>query len=144
MGSDGVIGLVGSQGRGTPIPAEQIAAVRTLLDRDIVCAAYPFLKVRQRVRIRGGALDGVEWVSVREWTGAWESPQTPFNDHWRFASTGMIMMSPNRRFRLASVSLQFLTLAAKRRARSIHLCNTYAFAIQCTGCGRFHVVHREP
>lgn len=58
--SDGVIGLVGSQGRGTPIPAEQIAAVRTLLDRDIVCAACPFLKVGQRVRIRGGALDGVE------------------------------------------------------------------------------------
>lgn len=75
MRSDGVIGLVGSQGTGTPIPAEQIAAVRTLLDRDVVCAAYPFLKVGQRVRIR--LEPSMAWkvgFSHRIETGAWESP----------------------------------------------------------------------
>ena len=63
---DGVIGLVGNQRMGTPIPDEQIKAVRMLLDRKVVCKSHPFLKVGQRVRVRGGALDGVEGLFVSQ------------------------------------------------------------------------------
>ncbi len=58
----GVAGFVGSQGRGTPIPDKQIEDVRAILDQGIPFEVYPFLKLGQRVRIRGGALDGVEGV----------------------------------------------------------------------------------
>jgi len=59
---EGVLQLVGSRGEGTPIPSEQIDAVRTLVDGPIPWTAHPFLKVGQRVRIRGGALDGVHGI----------------------------------------------------------------------------------
>jgi transcription antitermination factor NusG len=64
--TDGVISFVGSQRAGTPIPEEQIDAVRTLLERKVPCTAHPFLKVGQRVRVRGGALDGVEGLFVSQ------------------------------------------------------------------------------
>lgn len=64
--TDGVISFVGSQRAGTPIPEEQIQAVRMLLERKVPCAAHPFLKVGQRVRVRGGALDGVEGLFVSQ------------------------------------------------------------------------------
>jgi transcription termination/antitermination protein NusG len=60
----GVLGLVGSGGEGTPIPDGQIDAVRTLMDGPIPWSSYPFLKIGQRVRIRGGALEGLEGVLV--------------------------------------------------------------------------------
>ena len=61
---DGVLGLVGSHSEGSAIPEEQIDAVRTLVDGAIPWSAYPFLKIGQRVRIRSGALDGVEGILV--------------------------------------------------------------------------------
>jgi transcription antitermination factor NusG len=61
---DGVLGLVGSQCEGTPIPDEQIDAVRTLLNGAQSWSAYPFLKIGQHVRIRGGALEGMEGILV--------------------------------------------------------------------------------
>ena len=60
----GVLGLVGSRGEGTPIPDEQIEAVRSLVESKLPWSEHPFLKVGQRVRIRRGALDGVEGVLV--------------------------------------------------------------------------------
>jgi transcription antitermination factor NusG len=62
LGVDGIVGLVGDRGRGTPIPDSQIDAVRTLVTQKISCSPRPFLTVGQRVRVRGGALDGVEGV----------------------------------------------------------------------------------
>ena len=56
--------MVGSGSEGTPIPDEQIEAVRTLLDGSLPCSSYPFLKIGQRVRIRSGALDGMEGILV--------------------------------------------------------------------------------
>jgi hypothetical protein len=53
---------VGPHGEGTPIPDEQIEFVRTLLARKVPFASHPFLKVGQRVRIRGGSLDGLEGI----------------------------------------------------------------------------------
>ena len=61
---DGVFGLVGSQGEGSPIPDDQIEAVRNLVEGDIPWSCHPFLKIGQRVRIRSGALDGLEGILV--------------------------------------------------------------------------------
>lgn len=61
-GVNGVFRIVGVHGEGIPIPDEQIDAVRTLLEQQAPWFSHPFLKVGQRVRIRGGALDGVEGV----------------------------------------------------------------------------------
>ncbi len=61
---DGVFGMVGSRGEGTPIPEEQIDTVRRLVEGEYPYLSHPFLKVGQRVRVRGGALDGVEGILV--------------------------------------------------------------------------------
>jgi transcription antitermination factor NusG len=59
---DGVLSLVGTRGEGTRIPEEQIYSVRILLQERLTWMSHPFLKVGQRVRIRSGALDGMEGV----------------------------------------------------------------------------------
>jgi transcription antitermination factor NusG len=59
---DGILGFVGLRGQGTPIPDEQIEAVRTLVSQNLPWSSHPFLKAGQRVRIRGGALDGVQGI----------------------------------------------------------------------------------
>src|SRR5689334_5202487 len=56
--SDGVIRFIGQNGEGTAIPEEQINSVRILLAQDVTCSSHPFLRAGQRVRLRGGALDG--------------------------------------------------------------------------------------
>lgn len=61
---DGVLGLVGSRSEGTPIPDDQIEAVRALVDGAFPWSPYPFLKIGQRVRVRSGALDGVEGILI--------------------------------------------------------------------------------
>lgn len=58
----GVAGFVGINGLGTAIPESQIQDLRTLLASNVPFEEHPFLKVGQRVRIRGGCLDGVEGV----------------------------------------------------------------------------------
>jgi transcription antitermination factor NusG len=63
---DSVHGFVGSRGVGQPIPDEQIEAVRAVLAQTTPWRAHPFLKTGQRVRVRGGALDGVEGVFLSE------------------------------------------------------------------------------
>ena len=61
---DGVFGLVGASGEGTPIPDAQIDAVRSLVETELPWSSHPFLKIGQRVRIRSGALDGLEGILV--------------------------------------------------------------------------------
>jgi transcription antitermination factor NusG len=61
---DGVLSLVGKRGEGTPIPDEQIEAVKVLIEQRLPWSSHPFLKVGHRVRIRSGALDGMEGVLV--------------------------------------------------------------------------------
>jgi transcription antitermination factor NusG len=61
---DGVLNVVGTRGEGTPIPEEQIEAVRRLIQERLPWKSHPFLKVGQRVRIRSGALEGVEGILV--------------------------------------------------------------------------------
>ena len=62
--TEGVIGFVGVRGEGTPVRDGEIDSVRLLLSRGAPFASYPFLKMGQRVRVRGGSLDGVEGVIV--------------------------------------------------------------------------------
>lgn len=58
----GVIGFVGNRSGAAPIPECEIEQVRTVVERKVPFAAAPFLTVGQRVRVRGGALDGLEGV----------------------------------------------------------------------------------
>jgi len=58
----GVAGFVGIGTSATPIPDSQIQDVRTLLASKIPFEEPTFLQIGQRVRIRGGALDGVEGI----------------------------------------------------------------------------------
>jgi transcription antitermination factor NusG len=59
---EGVFGLVGSRGEGSPIPEEQIEAVRNVVQGKIPWSNHPFLEIGQRVRIRSGALNGIEGI----------------------------------------------------------------------------------
>jgi transcription antitermination factor NusG len=60
--TSGLIGFVGIRGVGIPIPDKEIEDIQTLLAHNVTCAFYPFLRVGQRVRIRGGCLEGVEGI----------------------------------------------------------------------------------
>lgn len=55
----GVRGFVGNRGAGLPVPDCEIAAIRALLAQDIPLQPHSFLNIGERVRIRGGSLDGV-------------------------------------------------------------------------------------
>ena len=58
----GVIGLIGFAGQVIPIPTKQIDDLQMLLSQKVPCGLHPFLKIGQRVRIRGGCLDGLEGI----------------------------------------------------------------------------------
>ena len=62
----GVLAFVGSEGRGTPIPEEQIESLRTAVSQRLPCSPYPFISAGRRVRIRGGSLEGVEGILVHQ------------------------------------------------------------------------------
>ena len=64
--SHGAVGLVGVQGAGVTIPYSQIDDIRKLLTNKIPLRKHGFLRIGQRVRIRGGALDGLEGILVAE------------------------------------------------------------------------------
>ena len=59
---NGVLRFVGTSGMGIPIPDEQIQAVQILSEEQLPLCSHPFLKIGQRVRIRSGALSGVEGI----------------------------------------------------------------------------------
>jgi transcription antitermination factor NusG len=60
----GVLGLVGNERVGTPIPNEQIENIQKTIRERIPFAIHPFVAVGKRVRIRGGSLDGIEGILV--------------------------------------------------------------------------------
>ena len=61
---EGVVGLVGAHGEGTSIPEAEIKTVRALVQGSVPWTAHPFLEIGQRVRIRSGALNGLEGILV--------------------------------------------------------------------------------
>jgi transcription antitermination factor NusG len=62
----GVTGFVMFNGVPVPVPERQLEDVRLFLVNEIACKAHPFLNVGQRVRIRGGCLDGLEGILISE------------------------------------------------------------------------------
>jgi transcriptional antiterminator NusG len=60
----GVLGFVGSEGHGTPIPDEEIESLQKAIHESIPCLPHPFLATGSRVRIRGGSLEGVRGILV--------------------------------------------------------------------------------
>jgi transcription antitermination factor NusG len=64
--TDGVLRFVGTLSGGTAIPEKQIEDIRLLLRAGVPAGCYPFIKVGQRVRIRGGALDGVCGILLKQ------------------------------------------------------------------------------
>jgi transcription antitermination factor NusG len=60
--TEGVIGLISVRGAATAIPVKQIEDLKNLLSQKVPCTLHAFLTVGQRVRIRGGCLDGLEGI----------------------------------------------------------------------------------
>ena len=58
----GVMAFVGFASGATPVRAAQIESLRRLLNSNMECSIRPFLRTGQRVRIRGGSLEGVEGI----------------------------------------------------------------------------------
>ena len=58
----GVLYFVAAGGRALPIPEKQIEDIQKALLNKVACWPHPFLRVGQRVRIRGGCLDGIEGI----------------------------------------------------------------------------------
>ena len=61
----GVIRIIGSKGRLTPLPDEEIDALASAV-KIRKSRPHPFVGVGKRVRIKTGALRGLEGVVVRE------------------------------------------------------------------------------
>ena len=64
LSSHGVVRFIGPTAIGTPIPSNEIESLRTALVNDIALRPMPFLKIGQRVRIRSGALAGMEGILI--------------------------------------------------------------------------------
>jgi transcription antitermination factor NusG len=62
----GIVSFVGPNGCGTPVPDQQIQDLRKLMHHKTPCQPHPYIAVGRRVRIRGGALDGVEGVLTEQ------------------------------------------------------------------------------
>jgi transcription antitermination factor NusG len=60
----GVLGFVGSNHEPTPIPESEIENVRTVLGGLTQFSEHAFLRLGQRVRVRGGALEGLEGLLI--------------------------------------------------------------------------------
>jgi len=65
----GVIGFVSFAGAAAVVPEKQIEDLRLLLAQDVPFSLYPFVRTGQRVRIRGGCLNGLEGLLTRREKG---------------------------------------------------------------------------
>ena len=63
--TEGVIGFVGIRCNASAIPEKQIKDLQQLLSQRVPCSLHAFLRTGQRVRIRGGCLDGFEGILER-------------------------------------------------------------------------------
>jgi transcription antitermination factor NusG len=60
--TNGVIGLVGTKGVGIAVPNAQIERIQRIISQKIPYNPHLYLNVGKRIRIRGGALDGLEGI----------------------------------------------------------------------------------
>ena len=61
----GVVSFVGGNHRSLPVADAEIESVQMLLANRVGFAHHPFLNIGQKVRIRGGALQGIEGILTR-------------------------------------------------------------------------------
>jgi transcription antitermination factor NusG len=61
-----VVRLVGFSGQPTPLPDQEIEALRHGLTHDVRMEPHPYLKVGRRVRVTTGPLQGLEGILVRK------------------------------------------------------------------------------
>lgn len=64
----GVNSIVGFGGKPCPVTEEEIAAVKTIVMSGLPLQVWSRLTVGQRVRVRRGAMEGLEGILVREKT----------------------------------------------------------------------------
>lgn len=62
----GVMGVVGFAGRPSTIPDAEIEAVRQVIRSRLSVEPHPFLKCGDWVRVKSGALEGIEGLLVRK------------------------------------------------------------------------------
>jgi len=62
----GVLGFVGSERWGASIPNEEIENLQRAIRQKLPCVVHPFIGAGQRVRSRGGSLDGMQGILMRE------------------------------------------------------------------------------
>jgi len=62
----GVLGLVSFQGKPAPVPAAEIESLRHGLADPTVVQPHPYLRAGRRVRVRTGAMAGLEGLLVRK------------------------------------------------------------------------------
>lgn len=60
--TNGVTNFVGPRGIGAPIPDQEIERIQRVVAQGISVSPHIFLNVGKRVRIRGGALDGLQGI----------------------------------------------------------------------------------
>jgi transcription antitermination factor NusG len=60
--TNGITNFLGMRGMGMAIPDEQIERIQTVGAQGIPVSPHSFLNVGKRVRIRGGALDGLQGI----------------------------------------------------------------------------------
>ncbi|HEX4487530.1 MAG TPA: UpxY family transcription antiterminator [Terriglobales bacterium] len=60
--TQGALRFVGMRGTGVEVPEEDIQAIQTLLQERVAFTACPFVNIGQKVRIRGGSLDGLRGI----------------------------------------------------------------------------------
>jgi transcription antitermination factor NusG len=65
----GVTGFVTMNGVPVLVPEQQISDVKCLMETQIPCNPYPYIKSGQRVRIRGGCLDRMEGILISDGAG---------------------------------------------------------------------------
>jgi len=63
--TSGLLGFVSFGGVVVPVPEKQLEHLRRLLEQTVRFSLHPFVQVGQRVRIRGGCLQGLEGVLLR-------------------------------------------------------------------------------
>ena len=61
----GVMGVVSFAGTAATVPPKQIEDLELLLAEKVPFSLYPFFKVGQKVRVRGGCLHGLEGLLTR-------------------------------------------------------------------------------
>jgi transcription antitermination factor NusG len=66
LSTPGVYDFVRLGGLATPIPEEEIEAVRQVVGHGLDAEPHPFLKSGDRVRVKSGPLEGLEGILVRK------------------------------------------------------------------------------